>query len=66
MIFDVAIAGGGPAGGWLARELARAGKSIVLLERSKVAGEPNFSSAGTTFETLICRRSPSRPPGTNL
>ncbi len=50
-IIDVAIAGAGPAGAWLARELARAGRSVVLYERSPVPGEPNFSSAGTTIET---------------
>lgn len=43
--YDVAISGGGPAGGLLALELARAGKSVLLLEahggppRRKVCGE---------------------------
>ena len=43
-IFDVAIAGGGPAGAFLARELARGGLGVLLLEahegiRRKVCGE---------------------------
>jgi geranylgeranyl reductase family protein len=45
MIYDAAIVGAGPAGSWLARELARNGFGTILLERSSRWGEPNFSSA---------------------
>lgn len=43
-VFDVAVAGGGPAGAFLALQLARGGKSVLLLEagdkiRRKVCGE---------------------------
>lgn len=47
MEFDVAIVGAGPAGSWLARELTKNNVSVILFERSSVAGEPNFSSAGS-------------------
>ena len=45
MTYDVIIVGAGPAGSWLARELARSERRVLLIERSAVAGEPNFSSA---------------------
>lgn len=48
---DVAIVGGGPAGSWLARELARQNRSVIVLERSPVPGEPNFSSAASPVST---------------
>jgi digeranylgeranylglycerophospholipid reductase len=51
MTYDVAIVGAGPAGSWLARELARSGRRVVLLERSTIAGEPNFSSAVSPWPT---------------
>lgn len=44
-VYDVAIAGGGPAGSWLARELSRRNRRVILFERSTRLGEPNFSSA---------------------
>jgi len=52
MKFDVAIVGAGPAGSWLARELAKNNISVVLFERSPVIGEPNFSSAGSPAYTV--------------
>ena len=51
MRYDVAIVGAGPAGSWLARELAKNNISVALFERSAVAGEPNFSSAGSPLYT---------------
>jgi len=45
-IFDVAVVGAGPAGANLARELAKAKAKVLLIERSRQIGEPNFSSAG--------------------
>lgn len=50
--YDVAIVGAGPAGGNCARELAAAGRSVLLVEQSKVIGLPNFSTAGTPNETM--------------
>ncbi len=52
MTYDVAIVGAGPAGSWLARELAAGGWSVVLLERSDALGEPNFSSAVSPSPTV--------------
>lgn len=52
MEYDVAIVGGGPAGSWLARELAKEKRSVILFERSAVVGEPNFSSAGSPHYTV--------------
>lgn len=50
--YDVIIAGAGPAGGNCARELAKMGRSVLLVESSKTIGEPNFSTAGTPNETM--------------
>lgn len=44
--FDVIIAGAGPAGASCARNLAKAGYKVLLIERSQEIGAPNFSSAG--------------------
>jgi digeranylgeranylglycerophospholipid reductase len=51
-IFDVIIVGAGPAGGQCARNLARAGKKVLLIERSKTFEESNFSSAGMMLEII--------------
>jgi flavin-dependent dehydrogenase len=48
--YDVIVAGAGPAGGNCAKELAETGYDVLLLERSKIIGEPNFSSGGTLTE----------------
>jgi len=50
--YDVVIVGAGPAGGQLARELSFVGKKVLLIEKSKEIGQPNFSSAGTPKELL--------------
>ena len=50
--YDVIVAGAGPAGGNCAKELAEMGYNVLLLERSKIIGEPNFSSGGTVKETM--------------
>lgn len=49
MTYDVAIVGAGPAGSWLARELARGGFTTILFERAANLGEPNFSSAAAPY-----------------
>ena len=49
--YDVIIIGAGPAGGSAARELSKLGKRVVLIERSRVLGEPNYSTAGTPLST---------------
>ena len=49
MIYDVAIVGAGPAGSWLARELSKNNKSVILFERATEIGDPNFSSAGSPY-----------------
>ena len=50
--YDVGVVGGGPAGAWLARELAGKGIKTLLCERSAVSGEPNFSTAGMPALTV--------------
>ncbi len=50
--YDVIVIGAGPAGGQCARELAKAGRSVILLEHSQEIGEPNYSTAGTPRETI--------------
>lgn len=49
MIYDVAIVGAGPAGCWLARELSKNNKLVILFERATEIGDPNFSSAGAPY-----------------
>lgn len=46
------VVGGGPAGGQCARSLAKAGRSVLLVERHKDFAINSFSSAGTPLETL--------------
>lgn len=41
--FDVAVVGAGPAGALTALQLARAGRSVVLLERGNAPGAKNLS-----------------------
>lgn len=48
---DVIVIGAGPAGGSAARELAKRGRKVLLIERSQEIGEPNYSTAGTPKET---------------
>ncbi|HKQ96487.1 MAG TPA: FAD-dependent oxidoreductase, partial [Candidatus Polarisedimenticolia bacterium] len=43
---DVLVVGGGVIGLAIAREVARAGASVMLLERSAVGGEASGASAG--------------------
>lgn len=50
--YDVVIVGAGPAGGNCAAELAKLRYSVLLVERSKVIGTPNFSTGGTPNETM--------------
>ncbi|MBI5733990.1 MAG: NAD(P)/FAD-dependent oxidoreductase [Candidatus Kerfeldbacteria bacterium] len=50
--YDVIVIGAGPAGGQCARELAKAGRKVILLEHSQEIGQPNYSTAGTPRETV--------------
>jgi digeranylgeranylglycerophospholipid reductase len=50
--FEVVIIGGGPAGGHCARQLAKSGIKVLLVERFKSFAENNFSSAGMLMETI--------------
>lgn len=50
--YDVVIAGAGPAGGQCARELAAAGKKVLLLEKAKHFGINNYSSGGAYLQLL--------------
>lgn len=49
---DVIVIGAGPAGGSAARELAKRGKKVLLIERSQEIGQPNYSTAATPKETM--------------
>ena len=49
---DVIVIGAGPAGGSCARECAKRGLKVLLVERSQEIGEPNYSTAGTPKETI--------------
>ncbi len=48
--YDAIIVGAGPAGAQCARELSKKGKKVLLIEKSKEIGQPNFSSGGTPEE----------------
>ena len=50
--YDVVIIGGGPAGGQAARNLAKRGHQVLLVERYPSFEDNNFSSAGMTLEPL--------------
>ncbi|WP_299015438.1 NAD(P)/FAD-dependent oxidoreductase [uncultured Polaribacter sp.] len=50
--YDVVIIGGGPAGGQTARNLAKKGHNVLLVERFNSFMDNNFSSAGMTLEPL--------------
>ncbi len=50
--FDVAVAGAGPAGGHLARLLARRGLKVLLADRLPRLDANAFSSAGTVSEAM--------------
>lgn len=58
--YDVIIAGAGPAGGNCAKELSKLGYSVLLLESSKIIGEPDFSTAGTVNETMEAFKLPKK------
>ena len=50
--YDVVVIGGGPAGGQTARNLAKRGHQVLLVERYPTFEDNNFSSAGMTLEPL--------------
>lgn len=50
--YDVVIIGGGPAGGQAARNLAKKGHNVLLVERFPSFLDNNYSSAGMTLEPL--------------
>lgn len=52
-IYDVAVAGAGPAGGYLALRLSGLGLKVLLVERLPNLGANAFSSAGTVHETMV-------------
>jgi len=49
---DVIVIGAGPAGGQAARDLAKLGRKVLLIEKSQEIGQPNYSTAGTPKETI--------------
>ncbi len=50
--YDAIIVGAGPAGGVCARELSAAGRKVLLVEKAKDFFANDFSSGGSTLETL--------------
>lgn len=50
--YDAIVVGAGPAGGACARELSAAGRKVLLVEKAKDFFANDFSSGGSTLETL--------------
>lgn len=50
--YHTIIAGGGPAGLQCGRTLSKLGYKVLLLERSSIPGEPNFSTGWTPPQTI--------------
>lgn len=50
--YDVVVIGGGPSGGQAARNLAKRGHKVLLVERFPSFLDNNYSSAGMTLEPL--------------
>ncbi|WP_338461458.1 NAD(P)/FAD-dependent oxidoreductase [Synechococcus elongatus IITB7] len=61
--FDVVVVGAGPAGGQCARQLAKAGRSVLLVDQIKDWTDHDFSSGGTPLETLDRFHLPDRVVG---
>lgn len=61
---EALIIGAGPAGGQCARELSKAGRKVLLVERHKNFMVNNFSSAGAPLEILDNFALPARTVGT--
>jgi flavin-dependent dehydrogenase len=51
-IYDAIIVGAGPAGGACARELSASGRKVLLIEKAKDFFANDFSTGGSTLETL--------------
>jgi len=52
--FDVAVAGGGPAGAFAARELARAGVDVVLIDPATT--RPRLEGLGERVARILCQK----------
>ena len=50
--FDAVIIGAGPAGGQCARDLARKGRQVLLIDKAKNFQENNYSSGGAPLNIL--------------
>src|SRR5436853_257074 len=51
-IYDVAVVGGGPAGGQTARELTKNGYKVLVIEKVLDFSKNNFSSAGSVMSIM--------------
>ncbi len=50
--YDVLVVGAGPAGGQCARDLSKAGKKVLLIEKARDFSVNNYSSAGAPMELM--------------
>lgn len=64
MKYDVVIIGAGPAGGQCARDLARKGHRVLLIDKAKSFLENNYSSGGAPLDILSSFELPESVVGT--
>ena len=64
--YDVIIVGAGIPGLYLARELTRVGRNVLIMDSSPTPGEPNYSTAAIPVETLDEFDLPRQGVGTSI
>lgn len=64
MDYEVIVVGAGPAGGQCARDLAKQGRKVLLIDKAKSFLENNYSSGGAPLDIMEAFDLPSSTVGT--